>query len=210
MKEDVLEQVVDDYLMHKGYFTRHNIRFKPSIDHLDFDKTADSVHSDIDVIAVDPRRNDAERVLVLSCKAWQTGFDPAAKISEINENKIVSGREAWMGFRELCRPKWSKAFLHAVEHATGATEFVYCTVITALRNSGTRSQWEENPAFRAAINGNSIRILTLSEMLDDLWNSLTKTPAASEIGRALQLMKAARWAPPVGGGSTGTNAVKSK
>jgi hypothetical protein len=29
MKEDVLEQLVDDYLMHQGYFTRHNIRFKP-------------------------------------------------------------------------------------------------------------------------------------------------------------------------------------
>jgi len=29
MKEDVLEQVVDDYLKFKGYFTTHNVRFGP-------------------------------------------------------------------------------------------------------------------------------------------------------------------------------------
>src|SRR5262245_27716187 len=102
MKEDVLEQVVDDYLMHRGYFTRHNIRFKPSSDHGDFDRRADSVHSDIDVVGVHPTRTGEERVLVLSCKAWQSGFDPGAKVREIVEGKISSGRDAWKGFRELC------------------------------------------------------------------------------------------------------------
>jgi hypothetical protein len=147
------------------------------------------------VIAVHPRRRDRKRVLVLSCKAWQSGFDPAAKVAEINGNKTISGRKAWMGFRELCKPKWSEAFLRAVESATGTREFVYCTVVTVLRNPATRSQWEDNPAFRAAIGGNPIHILTLTDILDDLWFALTKTPAASEIGRALQLMKAANWAP---------------
>ena len=33
MKEDVLEQVVEDYLQSRGYFTRHNVRFKPAPDH---------------------------------------------------------------------------------------------------------------------------------------------------------------------------------
>ena len=28
MKEDILEQLVDDYLQAKGYFTRHNINFR--------------------------------------------------------------------------------------------------------------------------------------------------------------------------------------
>ena len=36
MKEDVLEQIVDDYLQHLGYFTQHNIRFRPRKDHPDF------------------------------------------------------------------------------------------------------------------------------------------------------------------------------
>ena len=29
MKEDVLEQIVDDYLQMQGYFTTHNVRFNP-------------------------------------------------------------------------------------------------------------------------------------------------------------------------------------
>jgi hypothetical protein len=29
VKEDVLEQIVDDYLQAQGYFTRHNIKFRP-------------------------------------------------------------------------------------------------------------------------------------------------------------------------------------
>jgi hypothetical protein len=58
-------------------------------------------------------------VLVLSCKAWQRGFDPASKLREISEGKIVSGRAAWKCFRERCQPKWSEVFLAAVERATG-------------------------------------------------------------------------------------------
>jgi hypothetical protein len=91
MKEDVLEQVVDDYLMHKGYFTRHNIRFKPSSNHVNFIKNADSVASDIDVMGIHPRLHGDEQVVVVSCKAWQSGFDPSAKVAEIIEDKIRSG-----------------------------------------------------------------------------------------------------------------------
>lgn len=48
MKEDILEQIVDEYLLHKGYFTLHNIKYRPNPDHRVFDKQADSNHSDID------------------------------------------------------------------------------------------------------------------------------------------------------------------
>lgn len=196
MKEDVLEQLVDDYLMHRGYFTRHNLRFKPAVTHADFASRADSVSSDIDVIAVDPRRTDIERVLVLSCKAWQKGFDPAAKVAEIEGGKRVSGRMAWQGFRELHSPKWAEAFLREIEASTGQKTFTYVTVVTALRNAKGRDAWEQHAGFRERLGGNPIRILTLSEMLDSLWAELTTTPAASEIGRAIQLMKAAKWVPP--------------
>ena len=196
MKEDVLEQVVDDYLMHKGYFTRHNIRFKPSRSHPDFQQKADAVASDIDVIGIHPRQQGEDHVVVVSCKAWQSGFDPASKFIEITENKIRSGREAWKGFRELCQPKWSEAFLDEIESATGTRSFIYFTVVTRLLNVTSRSQWENNAQFRAALHGNQIRILTLAEMLNYLWQELKKTPAASEIGRAIQLMKAADWRPP--------------
>lgn len=50
MKEDILEQMVDEYLQHKGYFTRHNIKFRPAGDHAEYDTRQDAVHSDIDVI----------------------------------------------------------------------------------------------------------------------------------------------------------------
>lgn len=182
--------------MHKGYFTRHNIRFKPDSSHVDFEGRQDSVSSDIDVIAVNPRRSDAERVLVLSCKAWQAGFDPAGKIAEIEGNKIVSGRDAWRGFRELHSPKWAEAFINEIERCTGQRTFTYFTVVTALRNEQTRAMWEDHPGFRDRLEGNAVRILTLGEMLNYLWVELTKAPAASEIGRAIQLMKAAKWSPP--------------
>jgi hypothetical protein len=84
----------------------------------------------------------------------------------------------------------------AVENATGSGAFTYCTVVISLLNPASRDQWEANEQFRAALNGNPIRILTLAEMLTDLWVMLSKTPAASEIGRAIQLVKAAGWRPP--------------
>lgn len=36
MKEDVLEQIVDDYLQFNGYFTTHNVRFRPSSKHPEY------------------------------------------------------------------------------------------------------------------------------------------------------------------------------
>ena len=29
-KEDILEQIVEEYLLHAGYFVRHNLKFRPS------------------------------------------------------------------------------------------------------------------------------------------------------------------------------------
>jgi hypothetical protein len=36
MKEDVLEQVVDDYLKFNGYFTTHNVAFRPCPERNDY------------------------------------------------------------------------------------------------------------------------------------------------------------------------------
>ncbi len=54
MKEDVLEQIVDDYLKFQGYFTIHNVGFKPRADHEDFVKSDDVVPSDVDVGGLSP------------------------------------------------------------------------------------------------------------------------------------------------------------
>jgi hypothetical protein len=50
MKEDVLEQIVDDYLQFKGYFTTHNIRFRPDPGRDDYVPDLDRVSSDVDVV----------------------------------------------------------------------------------------------------------------------------------------------------------------
>jgi len=47
VKEDVLEQIVDDYLQMEGYFTIHNVKFNPSPGHPGFDLRLDSVASDV-------------------------------------------------------------------------------------------------------------------------------------------------------------------
>ena len=190
MKEDILEQLVDDYLQSEGYFTRHNIKFRPRNDHPDFQSKKDSNHSDIDVIGFHPKRTGADRVRVVSCKSWQVGFRVSSKLAELAQNKIISGREAWQGFRELMRPKWSEAFIDAVEAATGTRKFTYVLAVTAI--IGDRRQWETHPPFIAALHGNPIRMIELSEMLDHVQKMSTTTVASSDIGRVLQLMRAAQ------------------
>ncbi|MEO6786205.1 MAG: hypothetical protein ABI318_08730 [Chthoniobacteraceae bacterium] len=190
MKEDILEQLVDDYLQSEGYFTRHNIKFRPRTDHPDFQSKKDSNHSDIDVIGFHPKRTGADRVRVVSCKSWQVGFRVSSKLAELTQNKIISGREAWQGFRELMRPKWSEAFIDAVEAATGTRKFTYVLAVTVI--IGDRRQWETHPPFIAALHGNPIRMIELSEMLDHVQKMSTTTVASSDIGRVLQLMRAAQ------------------
>jgi hypothetical protein len=189
MKEDILEQLVDDYLQSKGYFTRHNIKFRPRRDHSDFVSNQDSNHSDIDVIGFNPHLRDADRVWAVSCKSWQTGFRVERKLKELTEDKKVSGRQAWKFFRELVSPKWSEAFVDAVEKETGTRRFTYVLAVTVVR--GDASTWEQDPRFAKAMERNPIRLIELSQMLDHIKNLSTTTVASSEIGRVLQLMRAA-------------------
>jgi hypothetical protein len=149
----------------------------------------DSNHSDIDVIGFHPTRSGPERVKVVSCKSWQGGFDASAEIRNIEQHKVVRGREAWKSFRELVVPKWSEAFLAAIQTATGQQEFTYITAVTKL--VGSKSTWETNPTFIQSLGGNPIRILDLREMLNSISPSLSTTLAGTEVGRMLQLFKAA-------------------
>lgn len=190
MKEDILEQLVDEYLQSKGYFTRHNIKFRPRSDHPEFQSRHDSNHSDIDVLGFNPRLEGASRVLAVSCKSWQAGFKPETKIAEIENNKIISGREAWKGFRELVVPKWAEAFRQAVIDCTGEPEFTYVTAVTVVK--GSRESWEGCSAFKEVIQS-PIKILSFEDMLDELYPELNTTVASSNIGRILQLLKASGW-----------------
>lgn len=196
MKEDILEQLVDEYLMHKGYFTIHNVKFRPDKTHPDFSSKTDAVSSDIDVIGYHPMMDGPSKVVVVSCKAWQEGFDPRSRAEAIHENKKVSGRESWKGFRELVKPKWSSGFLEAVYQKTGCRDFEYWTAVTWLKRPELRTEWEEDPTFKRALAGNRIRLITFGDMLEEVWRDLKRSPAASELGRVVQLIKASRWRPP--------------
>lgn len=188
-KEDILEQLVEEFLIHRGYFVRHNVKFLPRKDHSDFDHRLDSNHSDIDVLAFNPLLKGADRVWAVSCKSWQAGFNPLNKIAEIKQNKKIAGREAWKGFRELTKPKWSEAFINAVEKTTGQRDFTYVTAVTKI--IGDRKVWETNPSFCEAMANNPIKLITLREMLDVVYGELSTTLAGTELGRMLQLIRAA-------------------
>ena len=186
MKEDILEQLVDDYLQSLGYFTKHNLKFRPTKEAKGYESKKDSNHSDIDVIGIDPLKAGPEKVWAVSCKSWQAGFNVAAELAAIENEKIRSGREAWKRYRELLVPRWTEAFFAVVEEVTGQAQFTYVTAVAFI--TGKSNNWERNPPFMEALQGNPIRILTLEEILEHLDNDDSTTVAASAIGRTLQLM----------------------
>jgi len=193
MKEDILEQLVDDYLMFNGFFTIHNVKFLPSTTDPEYIKNKDSVASDIDVVGFHPLWEGADRVWVVSCKSWQGGFDPIARIAGIDSGKIMYGREQWKSFRELVKKKWADALIAKIEKLTGSTQVAYVTAVTKLR--GDAKVWQEHKPFRDNLRGNPIRVLTLQEMLSDLYKKTNTTVASSEVGRLLQVIKASGWKP---------------
>jgi hypothetical protein len=123
VKEDVLEQVVDDYLKFRGVFTIHNVPFKPRLEHPDYKPQQDSVPSDIDVLGYHPRRRGRNKVMVVNCKAWQGGFDATALLAQLEGRRRNPRRHRWRQFRELWKPKWSEAFRAEVASLTGQSTF---------------------------------------------------------------------------------------
>ena len=92
----MLEQLVDDDLQAKGYFTRHNIKFKPRVDHPDFVTKDDSDHSDIDVLGYHPLLSGPARVFAVSCKSWQGGFNVEAGMlsARLSRHRTLVGRSS--------------------------------------------------------------------------------------------------------------------
>ena len=194
MKEDVLEQLVDDYFQAKSYFTTHNVKFKPRRNHPDFISNQDSNYSDIDVVGFNPLEKDPNRVWVVSCKSWQSGLNIKRKLADIEKNRIRSGRESWKAFRELTEPKWSEALIDKIFKITGTRKFTYFTAVTFVKGSAEeRDLWESREQFKNALGGNPIKLLPLSEMLDRMFPEITRTVASSQLGRTLQLIKASGW-----------------
>lgn len=194
MKEDILEQLVDDYLQAKGYFTQHNLKFKPRKGCVGYSADQDRVPSDIDVIGINPRLNGSDRLWVVGCKSWQDGFSPKQMLDAIDHGKKVGGKEGWRHFRELARDKWAAAFMDAIYALTGSRQFTYVTAVTLLcGGENGRASWMNRADFINRLEGNPIRILSLSEMLDDVFPQLGTSVASSQFSRSMQLIKASGW-----------------
>ena len=134
-----------------------------------------------------------ERVWVVSCKSWQAGFDPRKRSLELRETKWCQGGRLGGRSANWSRESGPMALIAKVESLTGSTQFTYITAVTKLR--GDASLWEEYAPFKNNLRGNPIKILTLQEMLSDLYKKTNTTIASSEVGRLLQVIKASGWKP---------------
>lgn len=188
MAKDVLEQIVDDYLQLRGYFTKHNLPYGPS----PVQGTRSQSQSDIDVIGYDPQAaRGAPKVWVVSCKSWQKGFNTQDELTSLVTGGKSHGAEAQWVFRELWSPEWSEALHQKIADLTGESTFAYRIAVTRLRGSATAVKWEENPVIKENLGGCSFGFLRLEDMWGSLLAGTGTYPAASETGRLAQLLKAA-------------------
>jgi hypothetical protein len=208
MKEDILEQLVDGFFLRKAStFTKHNVKFKPSkndIIHLNkIERSKFAVPSDIDVIAVHLNEKFEKRVSVISCKSWQDGFDVDFYFEHLNDkekrNIRVGTGEVWKKFRELVDPIWAKAFRDKVYEETNSYDFTYFIAITKLKKQKCKQldNFKNCDFFLNNLSDNGsykvkIEFLELESMLSAIMNEKQNTTIeATEIGRFLQLIKAA-------------------
>jgi len=202
MKEDILEQLVEDYFQRRGYLTLHNVKFRPRKNHPDFNKNADSVPSDIDILGYNPHKRGTRRVVAVSCKSWQSGFRAKwhiqkieSELKKLKEEKQMPGHAKWKYFRELTVNKWSEAFMDKIKEITGTDKFTYYLAVTQMKGDQEKETeaWQNHKRFKKALKDNPIEILTAQEILNKLWASTETTMEGTEIGRLLQVIKASEW-----------------
>jgi hypothetical protein len=200
MKEDILEQIIDDWLLSQtSTFTKHNVKFRPDEKSVDYNSRTDSSYSDIDIIGVHMDKLGKERVSVVSCKSWQDGFNPKYWHDKLvnKPDSIVYGKEAWKTLRELVNPKWGKSFSEKVYSETKSTDFIYYLAVTKLIGTqAEKAEFEKETKFLDCLKFNKsskveIKIITLNEVFDFFSSKGdSKTLEATTVGRLLQVLKA--------------------
>ncbi len=187
MTNDVLEQVVEDYFRSQGYFTQHNIKYRPETK-----EQKHAVHSDIDILAYHPlkKANVRTKVAVASCKSWQGGLNITRDLKILQEtpNRKLAGKECWKLYREIMDKNWAQAIKAKVKRLTGVDSFTFYFMVTKFQ--GNRDAWENSKLFCDNLTDCDIKIMNMEEMLIPLQNALTITPTHSELSRMLQLIKA--------------------
>jgi hypothetical protein len=210
MKEDILEQLIEDYYVSMlGWFVKHNIKFRPSKEHSDYNSKQDSVHSDIDIIAINGIKTKLDRVHVISCKSWQEGFGIKDWLDvlegEATYNKKQSDgfqrRESWKYFRELISDKWIESFLNIIEQETGQKDFTYIIAVTKIKEPENEKIKIENSKiikdrFKNKNSNMQIKFLTLETIINSIKerieNKETTFTESTDVGRIMQLFNAAK------------------
>lgn len=208
MKEDILEQLVEDWFVSRtGWFVKHNIKYRPDKKHKEYNSNKDSVHSDIDILAFSNILKGKESVAVVTCKSWQDGFNIKEWKSNLESNPEYNKRsidfkprEKWKYFRELTSDKWMEAFINKIKEETNQVDFIYYIAVTKLKGTKIDQDNFENSKiikdrFLKYNSSIDLRILTLEEIINDYFIRINKkdTPAleATDVGRLLQLFNAA-------------------
>ena len=147
------------------------------------------------MIGINPNLEGVDKVVVVTCKSWQSGFTPSQYITAIekSDDHRYASRPAWKSFRELTNPKWSAAFKKKVIDITGSEDFTYVLAVTKL--NGDREIWQNYSRFKEAINGNPLKIITVNEIIYDLYLKIGTVVSSTVIGRLLQIIKASGWKP---------------
>ena len=175
MKEDILEQLVEDWLHSQHYFTMHNVKFRPRALRDNSIRPSDAVHSDIDVLGINPRLRGPQRVMAISCKSWQGGFAAERTLSMLKTQLIKEPaggqrrrRPAWKFHRELWIPKWAEAFRGTIKELTGSSQFTYVLAVTKIQGNMTSEEaselWGSVPKIVKNLDGNPFRFLTFEEI----------------------------------------------
>lgn len=208
MKEDILEQIAEDFYSKRvGYFTKHNIKYRPSKEEPTYIAKYDSVHSDIDLIIIDA--HERNKIITVSCKSWQGGFD-ISKFKNTLEDalknqpiKTTGKKDDWCAFRELCIHSWTNSFLKILRNELNVVDIqeieleyvILCTKITkgSLKH---KSDFENSEAIKKYFKQKKVnlklKIITIDEMIAEILKIMNEkdTPYVenTHLSRTLQLM----------------------
>ena len=210
MKEDILEQIAEDFYSKKvGYFTKHNIKYRPSDKESDYIAKFDSVHSDIDLIIIDAHKRN--KIITVSCKSWQGGFDilkyKNALEDALNKQpiKTTGKRDDWCVFRELCIYRWTNSFLEILRNelnvvATQEIELEYVILCTKITKGSLKhkSDFQNSEAIKKYFKQKKVnlklKVITIDEMIAGILKIMNEkiTPYVenTHLSRTLQLMVA--------------------
>jgi hypothetical protein len=208
MKEDILEQIAEDFYSKKvGYFTKHNIKYRPSDKEPAYIAKFDSVHSDIDLIIIDVHRRN--KIITVSCKSWQGGFDILKYKNTLEDAlikqpiKTTGKRDDWCVFRELCIYRWTNSFLKILRNELNVVDtkeieleyVILCTKITrgSLKD---KSDFENSEAIKKYFKKKKVNLKlkvrtideTIAEILKIMKEKDTPYVENTHLSRTLQLM----------------------